>query len=117
MSSRRTGRRAENALVERTLDVSWIRIYVLLRATSQPISSAEVAADLVQLGFKHDPLSTARIIKGLEGKGYLTRTVSGDERRPIVYSATANGRAASKMLRRTLREFFPRTHPANPSAG
>ena len=41
---------AAGELVEANLGVSWIRVYVLLRATSQRVSRAEVAAEVGRLG-------------------------------------------------------------------
>src|SRR6516164_7466077 len=102
--------KAADGLVEPSLDVSWIRVDLLLSAASHRISSADIVADLARLGFKYRLRSIARIMRGRETKGYLAQTPprrDGSGRVP--YTTTHKGRTVSKALRRHLWEFFDRT--------
>jgi DNA-binding MarR family transcriptional regulator len=84
--------------------MSWIRIYVLLRATSQRISSADVVTDLSRPGFDYSSGSVSRIMRSLETKGYLAKSAPPNKRRsPVFYTATARGRDAAKSLRMLVR--------------
>jgi hypothetical protein len=89
------------------LDISLIRVYVLLRATSQPISSADVVTGLARRGFDHSSGSVSRIMRGLETKGYLVKSVPPNgHRSPALYAVTARGRPAARGLQTMVRDFL-----------
>jgi hypothetical protein len=108
--------KAADGLVEPQLDVSWIRVYLLIRGTSQQISSSDVVVDLTGLGFKYSRLSIARIMKGLETKGYLAQ-LRPNRNRGILYRTTAKGRTVSKALSRQLKGLFEGTSTVESRAG
>jgi DNA-binding MarR family transcriptional regulator len=109
--------KAADGFVEPQLDVSWIRVYLLISATSHRISSADVVADLTRLGFKYSPRSIARIMKGLDTKGYVARTAPRSRSRRILFRTTAKGRTVRKAVRRQLRELLERTSNGEFSPG
>ena len=102
----RIDRRPGSAAVE-PMDLSWIRVYVLLRATSQPISSVDVVTDLARRGFDYSSGSVSRILRSLEAKGYLVKSVPPNERRsPALYNPTARGRGAAKGLQTMVQDVL-----------
>ena len=109
--------KARDGFVEPRLDVSWIRVYLVLRGTSQRISSADVVTDLARLGFKYSHRSIALLIRGLETKRYLAQTLPRSGNRWILFRTTAKGRTVSKALRRQIREFFKSTATSEPPSG
>jgi DNA-binding MarR family transcriptional regulator len=104
-------------LDELRVDVSWIRVYILLRATTQQrISSADVTADLARRGFEWERASVSRILRGLESKGYLTRIATSNERRSgTFYAPTERGRAATRELAMKIPEMLAFTRSSGSS--
>jgi DNA-binding MarR family transcriptional regulator len=102
---------------ELRLDVSWIRVYILLRARAQRISSADVATDLARRGFEFQRASVSGIMRGLERKGYLARIAIPNERRSgALYTLTERGRAAASGLPMKIREMLAGITPSGSSA-
>jgi DNA-binding PadR family transcriptional regulator len=87
--------------------MSWIGVYVLLRATSQPISSADVVTDLARRGFDYSSGSLSRIMRSLKAIGYLVQSVPPNGHRPpSVYTVTARGREVARSLQTMVRDVL-----------
>ena len=81
MGSPKVGRLLRASLDDLSLDVSWIRVYVLPRARSQASSAADVIAGLARRGFRCESPFLSGMMRTLERKGYLARIATPDARR------------------------------------
>jgi len=116
MSSRQFGRLPKDPLAALLLDVSWIRVYVLLRAASQRVAAADLVADLAGVGFECEQAFLSEIMRALEREGYLARIATPNGRRPdTVYVLTAEGRYATCGLKTKIRELFAGIRPSGAS--
>lgn len=104
-------------LNELRLDASWIRVYILLRARAQRISSDGVVAELARRGFACERASVSGIMRGLERKGYLARIARPNNRRMgALYTSTKRGRTAATGLPMKIRELLSVIMPSGVSA-
>jgi hypothetical protein len=82
-------------------------MYVLLRATLRPISSAEVVANLARSGLIYSPAEVSRIMRTLERKGYLAKPVTTNvNQMNAPYRVTAQGSEIAGRLRERVGELF-----------
>jgi DNA-binding MarR family transcriptional regulator len=116
MSSRQFGRLPKDPLDELLLDVSWIRVYILLRAASQRVAAADLVADLAGVGFECEQAFLSEIMRALERKGYLARIATPNGRRSdSVYVLTVEGRYATRGLKTKVRELLADIRPSGTS--
>ncbi|MFI6908067.1 MarR family winged helix-turn-helix transcriptional regulator [Nonomuraea sp. NPDC050394] len=83
--------------VAETLGVSFFRVKALRRLLSGPMTMRELTAEL-----STDKPYTTLMVDDLEERGYVTRSVSPDDRRIKIVTLTPEGTAAAEAAERIL---------------
>ncbi|MEV4891276.1 MarR family transcriptional regulator [Nonomuraea sp. NPDC055795] len=83
--------------VAETLGVSFFRVKALRRLLAGPKTMRELTADL-----STDKPYTTLMVDDLEQRGYVTRSVSPDDRRSKIVTLTPEGTAAAEAAERIL---------------
>ncbi|MFI6297803.1 MarR family winged helix-turn-helix transcriptional regulator [Nonomuraea sp. NPDC050790] len=83
--------------VAETLGVSFFRVKALRRLLSGPMTMRELTAEL-----STDKPYTTLMVDDLEARGYVTRSVSPDDRRIKIVTLTPEGTAAAEAAERIL---------------
>jgi PadR family transcriptional regulator PadR len=102
IARKRTGPSAETD--SRELDIGFIRLYILYRASVDPISSRGIAEMLGHRGLTVSTRSISQFCLGLKKKGYLRSAEAGRRRQHrSIYRVTNQGRRAIEQARGKLR--------------
>lgn len=91
---RQEGRRKE---VADTLGMSFFRVKALRRLLAGPMTMRELTAEL-----STDKPYTTLMVDDLERRGYVTRSVSPDDRRSKIVALTPSGTAVAEQAQRIL---------------
>ncbi len=86
------------------IEASVVRLYILCRADSEPISSRIISDALKDCGISMSIRSISQILRGLTNSEYLSATHEGTG--SIFFRATRQGHATAKEARRKLRPFI-----------
>jgi DNA-binding PadR family transcriptional regulator len=90
-------------------DLDWglIPLYILHRAAIEPIDSLGIVEKLHLHGLKFGTESVSRILRGLEGKGYLeAASLPKDRQSYRIYRMTSRGRLVAKQARMKVHELL-----------
>ncbi len=79
-------------------------MYILHQATKGPVSSAAIKETLERHGVVRSAGSVARLLRGMEEKGYLTPANGGLA--PKMYAVTRRGQVAIEQTEDKLRALF-----------
>jgi hypothetical protein len=98
-------RTKETASELQEIEAGLIRLYILCRTASEPMSSRAISDALTDRGIPVGVRSVSQFMRGLRISGYLTPAEAG-RRRPILFRATRLGHTMAKQARRRLRLFI-----------
>jgi DNA-binding PadR family transcriptional regulator len=92
----------------RTSDDDWglTRLYILHEATKEPVFSTGMKQKLERHGVLLSAASVARMLRGMQDKGYLMPAQRTDGRPLKRYVATRRGQAAVDRTRDKVRALF-----------
>src|SRR5258708_33258678 len=99
--------KAHGRAVIEDLDLGLIPLYILHRATIEPVFSLGIAEKLTLRGLKLSTGSVSQILRDLERKGYLvSASLPNDRQSYKIYRMTNPVRLVAKQARETVRSYL-----------